>query len=50
MHFFYFQVIITPHIAGRPQSKHVAEHFIENYDRFEKNLPVTPQLDFSKGY
>lgn len=44
------QVIITPHIAGRPTVKELVALFKYNLSRFQENKPLMYEVDFKSGY
>lgn len=44
------QVIITPHIAGRPTVKEIVVLFKNNLARFQENKPLIYKVDFKSGY
>lgn len=44
------QVIITPHIAGRPTVKELVALFKDNLTLFQENKPLMYNVDFKIGY
>lgn len=44
------QVVVTPHIAGRPTVKELVALFKENLARFQENKQLMYEVDFKMGY
>ncbi|KAK5646156.1 hypothetical protein RI129_004620 [Pyrocoelia pectoralis] len=44
------QVSITPHVSAISRTKHVAEHFKDNWNLYVNNLPLLAVYSFDKGY
>ena len=43
-------VVITPHVSGINLPDEVCEGFVQNYERWVKNEPLTGLVDRNKGY
>ena len=44
------KVYVTPHISAETRNKDLAELFVKNFERYEKNIPLFNQIKWGQNY
>ncbi|GMF59863.1 unnamed protein product [Phytophthora fragariaefolia] len=44
------KVLLTPHVSGKVFPEDVAAKFLDNFNRYLQGVPLTYQVDWTKGY